>query len=67
MAWQTLSVYCAFPAFLESHHHHEAASHPIISKVMFFYLWLPRHKHFDPWDVLYLWSLLKSWNAASSY
>ena len=26
----------------------------------------PSHKHFDPWDVKHLWSLLKSWALDSS-
>ena len=61
-------MYCsAISAFLEPHCIHKASNHPVISKLMHFYLQHPpSHKCFDPWDVEHLLSLLESWAPASS-
>ena len=57
----------AISTFLEPHHLHKASNHPVISKLMHhFYLQFPPHKHFDPWEVEHLLSLLESWAPASS-
>ena len=58
----------AISAFLEPHNLHKASSLPFISKLMHhFYLQHPPfNKHFDPWDVEHLLSLLESWTLASS-
>ena len=69
LAWHTIGIYCsAISAFLEPHCLHRASNHPVISKLMcHFYLHCPTsHKHFDPWDVECLLSLLESWALASS-
>ena len=69
LAWHTIGVYhSAISAFLEPHHLHKASNHPVISKLMHhFYLQCPpSHKHFDPWDVEHLLSLLESWALGSS-
>ena len=70
LAWHTIGVYCsAISAFLELHHLHKASNHPVISKLMhhFYLQHLPSCKHFDPWDVECLLSLLESWASASSH
>ena len=53
--------------FLEPHHLHKASNHPVISKLIHhFYLQHPSsHKHFNPWDVVHLLSLLEGWTPAS--
>ena len=53
---------------MEPHHLHKASNHPVTSNLMcHFYLQCPpSHKHFDPWDVEHLLSLLQSWAPASS-
>ena len=58
----------AISAFLEPHCLHKASNHPVISKLMHhFYIQNPPScKHFDPWDVERLLSLLESWAPASS-
>ena len=62
LAWHTIGIYCsAISAFLEPHQSHKASNHPVISKL----LHPPSCKHFDPWDVEYLLSLLESWAPAS--
>ena len=69
LAWHTIGIYdSAISAFLESHQIHKASNHPVISKLMcHFYLQSsPSYKHFDPWDVEHLLSLLESWAPASS-
>ena len=69
LAWHTTGIYqSAISAFLEPHQIHKASNHPVISKLMcHFYLQCPpSHKHFDPWDVEHLLSLLESWAPASS-
>ena len=69
LAWCTIGIYhSAISAFLEPHWIHKASNHPVISKLMHhFYLQCPpSHKHFDPWDVKHLLSLLESWAPASS-
>ena len=68
LAWHTIGIYhSAISTFLESHHLHKASNHPAISKLMcHFYIQCPTWKHFDPWDVEYLLSLLESWAPASS-
>ena len=51
LAWCTVCIYhSAISAFLETHHHHKASNHPIISKWMhhFYLQCLPSHKCFDP-------------------
>ena len=65
----TIGIYhSAISTFLEHHHLHKASNHPVISKLMFhFYLQCPPScKHFDPWDVECLLSLLESWAPTSS-
>ena len=67
LAWHTIGIYCStISAFLEPHQFHKASNHPVISKLMHhFYLQHPlSHKHFDPWDVECLLSLLESWAPA---
>ena len=69
LAWHTIGIYhSAISAFLEPHHIHKASNHPVISKQMHhFYLHhLPSRKHFDPWDVEHLLSLLESWEPTSA-
>ena len=69
LARHTIGIYhSAISTFLEPHHLHKASNHPVISKLMsYFYLQHhPSHKHFDPWDVEHLLSLLKSWAPTSS-
>ena len=69
LAWCTIGIYhSAIFTFLEPHHLHKASNHPVISKLMHhFYLWHPpSHKHFDPWDVECLLSLLESWASVTS-
>ena len=68
MAWHMIGIYHpAISAFLEPHHLHKASNHPVISKLMcHFYLQQCPHKHFDPWDVEHLLSLLESWAPVSS-
>ena len=64
LAWCTIGIYhSAISAFLEPYHLHKASNHPVISKLMcHFYLQCPpSNKHFDPWDVEHLLSLLESW------
>ena len=68
MAWHTIGIYCsAISTFLEPHHLHKTSNHPVISKLMHhFYLQCPPFcKHFDPWDVEHLLSLLQSWAPTS--
>ena len=57
-----------FSAFFGASSDSKASNHPVISKLMYhFYLQHPpSHKHFDPWDVEHLLSLLESWAPASS-
>ena len=58
----------AISAFLEPHQIHKAPNHHVISKLMH-HIYLqhpPSHKHFDPWDVEHLLSLLEIWAPASS-
>ena len=69
LAWHTIGIYpSAISTFLDPHHLHKASNHPVISKLMhnFYLQHLHSHKHFDPWDVECLLSLLKSWAPASS-
>ena len=69
LVWHTIGIYnSAIFTFLEPHHLHKACNHPVISKLMYyFYLQHPpSHKHFDPWYVECLLSLLKSCSPASS-
>ena len=69
LAWHTISVYhSAISTFVEPHCLHRASNHPVISKLMHhFYLQCPpSHKHFDPWYVEHLLSLLERWAPASS-
>ena len=69
LAWHTTGIYhSAISAFLEPHQIHKAWNHPVISKLMHhFYLQCPpSHKHFDPWDIEHLLSLLESWVPTSS-
>ena len=69
LAWHTIVIYhSAISTFLEPHHLHKASKHPVISKLMHhFYLQCPpSYKHFDPWDVEHLLSLLESWAPTSS-
>ena len=69
LAWHTIGIYhSAVSTFLELHWLHKASNHPVVSKLMHhFYLQCPpSHKHFDPWDVEHLLSLLESWAPASS-
>ena len=69
LAWHTIGIYhSAISAFLEPHQIHKASNHPVISKLMhhFYLQHPPSHKHFDPWDVEHLLSLLESWAPASS-
>ena len=69
LAWHTIGIYhSAISAFLESHQIHKASNHPVILKLMcHFYLQCPpSHKHFDPWDVEHLLSLLEIWATDSS-
>ena len=69
LAWHTNGIYhSAISSFLELHHLHKASNHPVISKLMhhFHLQHPPSHKHFDPWAVEGLLSLLKSWEPASS-
>ena len=71
IAWNTNGIYhvcCSGVSnFLESHHLQKASKHPVISKLMHhFYLQHPPFcKHFDPWDVEHLLSLLESWALVS--
>ena len=61
LAWHTIGIYqFAISAFLEPHWIHKASNHPVISKLMchFYLQHPPSHKHFDPWDVEHLLSLL---------
>ena len=70
LAWHTTGIYCsAISAFLEPHQIHKASNHPVISKLMhhFYLQQSPSHKHFDPWDVEHLLSLLESWAPASTF
>ena len=62
------NFHSAISAFLEAHHHHKASNDPIISKLMcHFYLPHPlSHKHFNPWDVECLLSMLLYWTLASA-
>ena len=67
LAWCTIGI-CHSAIFLEPHHLHKASNHPVTSKLMcYFYL---QHtsscKHFDPWNVEGLLSLLESRALASS-
>ena len=58
--------FCYF-YLLEPHHLLKASNHPVISKLMHFYLQCPPScKCFDPWDVEHFLSLLESWALASS-
>ena len=61
--------YCsAIYTFLEPCHLNLVSNHPVISKLMH-HLYLqhpPSCKHFDPWDVECLLSLLENWVPASS-
>ena len=69
LAWHTIGIYhAAISTFLDPHHLHRASNHPVISKLMHhFYLQCPPScKHFYPWDVESLLSLLESWAPASS-
>ena len=69
LAWHTIGIYCsAVSNFLEPHHLHKASNYPVISKLMhhFYVQHPPSHRHFDPWDVEHLLSLLESWAPASS-
>ena len=69
LAWHAIDIYhSTISALLECHHLHKASNHPDISKLMhYFYLQCPPScKHFDPWYVEYLLSLLESWALASS-
>ena len=68
MAWCMIDIYHSpISAFLETHHLHKAPNHPVISKLMsHFYLQCLSCKHFDPWDVGHLLSLLESWAPAFS-
>ena len=69
LAWHTIGIYrSAISAFLEPHQIHKDSNHPVIMKLMcHFYLQHPPScKHFDPWDVEHLLSLLESWAPASS-
>ena len=69
LAWHTVGIYhSAISTLLEPYHFHKASYHPAISKVMHhFYLQHPTsHKHFDPWNVEHLLSLLERWALASS-
>ena len=69
LVWCTIDIYhSAISTFLEPHCLHMVSDHPVISKLMcLFYLQHPpSHKHFDPWDVEHLLSLLESWAPASS-
>ena len=64
LAWHTIGIYhSAISNFLDLHHLHKASNHPVISKLIcHFYLQHPSScKHFDPWDVEHLLSLLESW------
>ena len=68
LAWHTIGIYHYFIyAFLEPYHLHKTSNHPVISKLMhhFYLQHPPSHKHFDPWDVEHLLSLLESWALAS--
>ena len=70
MAWHTIGIYhFAISAILEPDHLHKASNHPVISKsIHHLYLqYPPSYKHFDPWDVKHLVSLLQSWAPASSH
>ena len=63
LAWHKIGIYLsAISAFLEPYHLHKVSNHPVISKLMHhFYLQHPPScKHFDPWDVECLSSLLES-------
>ena len=62
-------IISAISAFLEPHQIHKVSNHPVILKLMHhFYLQCPPScKHFDPWDVEHLLSLLESWAPASSF
>ena len=69
LAWQTIGIYhSAISTFVEPHHLHKAFNHTVISKLMhhFYLQHPPSNKHFDPWDVEFLLSLLESWAPASS-
>ena len=69
LVWHTIGIYhSAISVFLEHYHLPKASNHPAISKLMcHFYLQCPpSHKHFAPWDVEHLLSLLESWAPASS-
>ena len=70
LAWPGVQLVYIILLFLlmEPHHLHKASNHPVISKLIcYFYVQHPpSHKHFDPWDVAHLLSLLESWALASS-
>ena len=57
-----------FLLFLEPHWIHKASNHPAILKLMhhFYLQHPPSRKHFDPWDVECLLSLLGSWAPISA-
>ena len=68
LVWHAFGIYySAISAFLEPHLLHKASNNHVISKLIYhFYLQHPpSHKHFDPWDVEHLLSLLESWALAS--
>ena len=70
LAQHTIGIYhSAISAFLEPHCLHKTSNHPIIFKLMhhFYLQHSSSHKHFDPWDVECLLSLLESWAPASSH
>ena len=68
MVYNWYIYHSAISAVLEPHHLHKASKHPVMSKIMHhFYLQHPPScKHFDPWDVACLLSLLESCTPASS-
>ena len=63
MAWHTTCIYySAILDFSEPYHHHKVKNNSIIFKLMH-HLYLqhaPTYKHFDPWEVEWLLSLLES-------
>ena len=67
LAYHWYLSFCFF-FFLEHLNLHKASNHPVISKLMhhFYLQHSPSHKHFDPWYVESLLSLLEIWTVASS-
>ena len=61
LEWLGIS-HSAISTFLECHYHHKVSNLPFISKLMghFYLQHCPSQKHFDPWHVENLLSLLES-------